>query len=599
MHNKYTFTINQKMILFVFIFFGIPFLLLGFYWYNTSTQIIENYVIRFSQQMIQQMNDHLDSYFKELEKETSPFLTSPLVKNFLNTDPNDIYDQYLWNRRINNELFLNLVSGRTDVTNLSIVAKNGTAVSSNQDASSISAYKKYANQSIKGKNFNIVGIRFLNSNPVLTITRNLIDPVTYKSVGMLIIDLNYRDLSKMIGQIKLGQSDQLWVTDSIGNIIYHPDQQSWGKPLADEFPDYPKLSGSGFYIDSSHGEKKLVLYDSFASTGWQLTDRIPLKELNGDLSRLNQLTFFIGILLFILAVIVIFSFSLSLTYPITILRRLMKRAELGDLEVRAPATHNHSEINGLYWSFNKMVSEIKRLLEVVQHAELKEKEMELKQMESKLLLLQSQINPHFMYNSLEVVNSYAIEAGIKPISKMVNAIAKLLRFNLGELKKPVSLAEEFEHLLTYLGIQKERYGNLTLDINVDDEVLRKVETVRLSLQPVVENAFKHGYEKHGLKSKYIGVSGRLEKNAYVLTIKDAGKGMETQTKEMLNTLFKGMTNHQIVSESRFLHGQSIGLWNVHSRLRLTFGEPFGLNICESDANGTVMDIMLPRGDIDV
>src|SRR5690606_36905962 len=112
--------------------------------------------------------------------------------------------------------------------------------------------------------------------------------------------------------------------------------------------------------------------------------------------------------------------------------------------------HPAVEISSLYRSYNSMVDEIRRLVEVVHRAELKEKELELRQMESRLMLMQSQINPHFLYNSLEVVNSYAIEAGVKEVSRMAVAIAKMFRYNMRDLKSQVPLSEEFEHLRTYL-----------------------------------------------------------------------------------------------------------------------------------------------------
>ena len=182
---------------------------------------------------------------------------------------------------------------------------------------------------------------------------------------------------------------------------------------------------------------------------------------------------------------------------------------------------------------------------------------------------------------------------------MVTSIAKLLRFNVGDLTKKISLDIEFEHMLLYLKILKERYEDLEFDIQVDENVLRQFETVRLVLQPIVENAFKHGYEKHKTNSKYIGISGRLEEQAYVLTIKDASKGMDVGIMHKLNDLFAQTTVNQIVLEDRTNDGKGTGLWNVHSRMRLMFGEPYGLNIRKSNSEGTEIEISFPRRDIDV
>jgi two-component system sensor histidine kinase YesM len=588
------------MIIFVLIFLFIPFLLSGIYWYKGSSRIIKDNVIGYTQRMASLTNSHLNDYFTQLDNITSPILTSPLVKGFLEADPNDNYSQYKWNQQIVAELFPYILRSRSDVVNMAIVSNNGTVISSYLSSSSLDAYQKYSNIQIEGENFNIAGIRMIgNSNiPVLTITRKLIDPYSLQTEGMLIIDLNYQKFAKLIENIKLGQSDLLVIVNESGNIVYHPDDTKWGKPIQEALPDYKVMKGNGWYINSAN-PKKLIVYNRLESVNWELTDEVPLNELYGSLNRINDLTLTIGILLIILALILMYAFTASMTHSISILRRLMKQAELGDLTHRAPQRHHTVEMTGLYHSFNKMVSELKRLMEVVHLTELKEKSMELKQLESRLMLLQFQINPHFLYNSLEVVNSYAIEAGNKPVSKMVTYIAKLLRFNVGDLSVKISLAKEFEHMLLYLMIQKERYGDLELDIQVDENSLQHVETVRLVLQPIVENAFKHGYEKHLNNSKYLGVSGRFEENAYVLTIKDKSQGMDANVMKALNEKFTQTSFKQMAAENRIIVGKGTGLWNVHSRLRLTFGDPYGLYIRKSDQDGSEIEISFPRRDSDV
>jgi two-component system sensor histidine kinase YesM len=591
-------SMHVKLAILVLGFVCIPFLVSGMIWYEKSTQSIENNAIHYSRQIVEQINDNLDSYFVELSTITSPVLTSPLVSQFLNSKNADTYDLYLMKRKIDNELFLNILSVRTDIINLSIVSDDGLIVSSYEDRGSLEAFSEYKGNRTTNrtfKNFNIEGVRKVNSTNVLTITRDLRDISKNKIRAMLIIDVNYKVIPRLLENVKLGNSDVIWAMDSENRIIYHQDEKLWGKYVNEAVPTYTGLQGeekNGYYIDQSSGKKKLVIYDDLKSTGWVIVDELPLEELIGSLMNLRYLTLGIGLVLVVLVLAAVGTFTLSLTRSLLLLQKLMRKAEDCNLDVRAPV-HNGKEIGSLFGSFNNMVSEIKRLIEVVHLAELKQKEMEIKQMESSLLIMQSQINPHFLYNTLEVVNSYAIEAGVRPISKMVTSIAKMFRYNVGNPQKTVTLLEEIEHMQTYLSIQKERYEGLKVEWDVDEGEAMQVSTVRLILQPLVENAFQHGYEDHDRKPEYLKISGCFtDDRAYVISLIDKGNGMTEETLNRLNRLFTEVTIQQMVREHQ-LQEKNLGMWNVHSRLRLTYGEPYGLYIRESGPNGTQMDITLP------
>jgi two-component system sensor histidine kinase YesM len=595
---------HVKLAILVLGFVCIPFLVSGAIWYERSTRIIENNAIHYSRQIVEQVNDNLDSYFVELDTITSPVLTSPLVSQFLSMKDADSYDMYVMKRRIENELFLNILSVRTDIINISIVTDDGLVVSSFEDRGSLEAYRTYKGKRSENrtfKNFNIEGVRSMSSSKVLTITRDMLDLSKNQYRAMLIIDLNYKVIPGMLQNVKLGESDLIWVMDAEGKLIYHPDEQLLGKPAGEVMPTFSETVGdrkNGYFIDRDSGGgfrmsggKRLVIYDDLNTTGWMIVDELPVKELIGSLINLRYLTLMIGVVLIVLVIAAVGTFTFSLTRSLLLLQKLMRKAEAGNLDVRAPE-HRGREIGSLYRSFNNMVAEIKRLIDVVHTAELKQKEMEIKQMESSLLIMQSQINPHFLYNTLEVVNSYAIEANVRPISKMVTSIAKMFRYNVGNPQKTVTLLEELQHIQTYLAIQKERYEGLVIEWDIDEAETMQVSTVRLIMQPLVENAFHHGYEDHGRKPGYLRITGGFNENRYVLSVIDKGDGMPPETMDRLNRLFTEVSVAQMVRQTS-LQEKNLGLWNVHSRLRLTFGERYGVYISESGPNGTQMDITLP------
>jgi two-component system sensor histidine kinase YesM len=240
-----------------------------------------------------------------------------------------------------------------------------------------------------------------------------------------------------------------------------------------------------------------------------------------------------------------------------------------------------------------MVGEIQRLIVEIQHSRQKEIEMELRQRESALLVMQSQINPHFLYNTLEIMNSYAIIEGVKPISRMATSLADIFRYSIGYPQQSVTLKEELRYISTYLEIQQERFKTLRVELNFQEEDLPGVLALRLMIQPLVENVFKHGYERHRVKPTYIGITGERSEDGYILRIEDEGKGMDNELKKEYNLAFNNEVNQR--SDSGVItngSSESIGLWNVHQRIRLSFGSPYGLYITKSNETGTVVEMKL-------
>ncbi|TNJ63728.1 HAMP domain-containing protein [Paenibacillus hemerocallicola] len=526
-----------------------------------------------------------------MQNATFPLAVHPLIQSFLKVDTMDPYDEYALTQRMSNEIFPNLLYGRSDLSGVSIVSASGKVATSFQKNVAIEGYELYRNVPFHDNNFRIMGIRWIDSTPVLSVARRFIDMSDYKTSGMLIIDLKYRAISDMLDNGTLSPTHFVWAMNAPGEIVYHPDAARWGTQAPKPFPTVLAGKQSGHFTDSSSGTDKLLVYDYSPVTDWTLLMEVPVEELTGDFSRLRQATVVIGLLLIGLAAATIGSFTVSITRSLLLLKKLLNRAEQGDLDVRAP-DGKAGEIGSLNRSFNTMVAELKRLIEVVHIAELKEKQLTIKHMEATLLALQTQITPHFLYNALEAVNSRAIEAEADDVSHMIASIAGMFRYSAGDPHKIVSLRDEMNHVALYLNIQQERYPYLRPDIRIREADLSAVDAVRLTVQPIVENAYSRGYEEHRLKPGYVGLFGERRDGLYVLTIVDKGKGMPPDTMQAYNRMFTTMTTEDIAKENRS-EGKSIGLWNVHTRLRLTFGEPYGLLIRRSDADGTEVEIKLP------
>ncbi len=221
-----------------------------------------------------------------------------------------------------------------------------------------------------------------------------------------------------------------------------------------------------------------------------------------DLFNLRNITiifvvFNIGISLFIIG-----GFSLYIINSLGYLQSKMNQVELGNLSIRTNECNN-DELGRLNKSFNKMVQEMERLVKVVHKSELKEKEMKLKEREARLQSMQFQINPHFLYNTLEIINSSAIVNGVNKISRMTTALADMFRYAVEGNMETVTLAEEIENVKKFIEIQQERYPYLKIECAFDNILHSDVKALRLTLQPIIENAFKNGYALHNKKNQNI------------------------------------------------------------------------------------------------
>lgn len=586
-------TINAKLVCIILFFLCVPLLAFGTLWYTSSTESIEKNAIGYSEQLVRQINEQLDSYFEDLQRVTYPLLLHPQIQTFMKLDPNDQYERFAISKKISDELFPTILFGRPDIYGVSIVTKGGTVASSYNAIAAQASYDLYKDALTGEQNYKITGLSVIDTTTVLTITRRFVDTLSYQSAGLLVLHLKMNEIIKICEKIKLGQSGFVWIMDQDGKVVYHPDKEKWGKAVNEQNIRLTQEEPSGNSVVTINGTKKLILTERSSLTKWTLISEVPLNELNGDLVRWRNVTVWVGLLLVSLALFLVGGFSVYLTQSLSHLRRLMRRAEEGDLNVRAPEKRN-DEIGGLNRSFNRMVGEIRRLIDEIQHSRQKEIEMELRQRESALLVMQSQINPHFLYNTLEIMNSYAIIEGVKPISRMATSLADIFRYSIGHPQQTVTLKDELRYISTYLEIQQERFKTLRVELKFHDEDHLNVLALRLMIQPLVENAFKHGYERHRIKPTYIGLTGERSEDGYLLRIIDQGKGMDNMLRNEYNQAFNNNDVNFRRDSAVITDGssESIGLWNVHQRIRLSFGSPFGLYIAKSDETGTVVELML-------
>jgi two-component system sensor histidine kinase YesM len=534
-------SIKQKLILFFLVFFCTPFLIISWIWYAKSTETIESNAIYYNQAYIGQLNGRFEEYFERMKVETQTLPGYSLIQEFVTVDPDNSYELFQLKERISRDLYPSIAYRNKELVGFFMYSVKGAMLG---DASVGEWSQPFRDSDDHEEGFKVVGIQQVRGVPVVLLNRNIYDTVTYKFAGSIVFAFSLEHILNLNDSTAFGKPRNIAIADETFRFLYHPAAGKWGALVPEAWTS--SMTGqNGYFVDRTAQGKQIVVYSESEFTGLTMISEVPLDELVGNFSQLRTATIVIGVVVLLLA---------SLT-------------------------------------FNKMLLEIKRLVEVIHTSRLKHKEMELRQREAMFQALQSQINPHFLYNSLEIINSYAILAKAKPISQMTVQLANMFRYSVSDPQSVVPLRDEIGHIRNYLRILEERYENLRVEIRLDEADLDQVALYRLTLQPIIENAIYHAYEKNGLHPGSLSVAGMRRESLFSLQVEDRGIGMDPQLMARYNDAFEAITEQEVPVSARPFPG--IGLWNVHSRLRLAFGSPYGLHIVRSGREGTLLEIRLP------
>jgi sensor histidine kinase YesM len=365
---------------------------------------------------------------------------------------------------------------------------------------------------------------------------------------------------------KMGER-ALGVADTIGRIAYFegsaPDEQL--------YEVLERSAGTGIVRLGS----KIFLLSSYVSEtfGWRIFSMTPVDKVIPSVARI--LTFVSGACVVVFLLLSFFSarIAVGITRPLKRLAEDMSKVRGGNFEVSA-RIESHDEIGQLSESFHDMLQRIKTLIEQVYLLDIKEKEAEL-------IALQNQIEPHFLHNTLESIRNMAVLNDDDETARIIAAFGKFLRFRIYGANKIVTLGEELEHAISYVELMQMKYAEkLIVAMSVPPHMLR-LPIVKLTLQPIVENAIRHGMTNR----LHIGITGTIDDNGFHLTVADDGRGIP---EEQLAAIRLGLGRDTENEMER-----QIGLRNVHTRTKLAFGADYGLEVESQEGAGTVVTVKLP------
>lgn len=405
---------------------------------------------------------------------------------------------------------------------------------------------------------------------VVSIAKSIYDPETNEFLGVISIDMKIEVLEEALKNLTLGKKGFVFIMDQYGEVVYSPTNEA-----------VYRIKPS--WIDNTSNTKTYMINDkaySIMTTNSSYTNwtTIGVFEQGFILPEVKDLIYIILIIACVMLIVVILSSTVlasTISQPIKELQQLMQKAENGDLTVRFEGG-NSDEVIKLGQNFNHMIFKIQELLKVVYLEQRNKRKAELN-------ILQQQIKPHFLYNTLDTIQWMAQEHGMNDIVKIVNALSSMFRISISRGKEFITMEEEIKHLESYLTIQKMRYEDkVSYTIKKDPELNRCI-VVKLILQPIVENAIYHGI-KQKLVNGHIWIDIRRDNDMIVITVADDGVGM---SEEQVTKLNMELENYD---RTKGTHGY--GIFNVNDRLRLFFGDDYKLRFIYFET-GAMVKVTLP------
>lgn len=396
-------------------------------------------------------------------------------------------------------------------------------------------------------------------------------------LGVLLVDMNYSSIEQLLNKANTDTSgDYVYLMAPDGEIIYHPKQNLIHMGLYQENNDKAAGYEDTTVEENFHGEKRLVTVKTISYTGWKLVSVVPMKTFSMNMINMRNLVVLLVALTVLAAVILNQMVSARISKPLRRLNDSVKEWEAGNME---PDIYvgGSMEVEHLGKTLRSTVAQIRQLMDdiVVEQEEKRKSELDA---------LQSQINPHFLYNTLDTMSGIANAQNCPMVSGMCRSLSAIFRYSLNMTDELSTLQNEMAHVRNYLYVMDVRNGStIAYDYQIDSDTLAD-QMPRICIQPVVENALTHGLRNVRRKDKKLLIRSEHVNENLVITIQDNGAGMDA---ESMNRLLDQNDMKRVES------GISIGILNVNARLKRLFGEKYGLHIESTAGEGTTVTITVP------
>ncbi|MBN3525540.1 sensor histidine kinase [Paenibacillus apiarius] len=564
-------SLQHKIFKFTVLLVCIPILLIGSISYWRSADILQQKVSVSDLNTVTQVGLNVQ-FMTDYVHDTSLFLIqSDEVRRFLlsNSGSNESLEREISSME---RFFLHLTNMKEFIHSIYLQGENGVTFSTHPEAVSLNGMMLEEVKRLRGKPMWF--IQKHNNYDTLSFVREIRDVNNVgRRLGMVQVNIDLNYVRQLLNQQRIGTRDSFYLLNEEGLVLTSTGNASNYSQLPTSFEFSDQAHGDhGYYTVAMDKERYLITYAGIAKTGWRIAHAVPLQEMLAENAVITKMMLIAMIASLVVCVVTAILFSKRIIRPIQHLRSLMLRMERGQFQGRVQVQSN-DEIAQLGRSFNRMNERLHELVNQVYEAELKKKEAELK-------AFQAQINPHFLYNTLDTIYWMSRMEKAYETAQLVEALSKLFRLSLNSGKELTTVNDEVNHLKNYMIIQQKRYEDMIdFHLETDNEDTLHGRTAKLILQPFVENAIVHGIEKLG-EPGCIRVDVFRREDTLIYRISDTGTGVDVAEMERL------------MQESG-ANNRGFAIKNVNDRIQLYFGDDYGVTFKNNEAGGTTVEIIQP------
>lgn len=573
-------SIQQQFVMTYLVIILVPLIALSLLSYQISAKAIMKEAENNNTFLLSAISGNLNSLFQEVKTKSH---TVSLLLTSGRFDP-DHFKQYFFGKLDSEDHYLSLRiydSNGNLLTTLSKYPERRFSYTSKADELWRASILKHP-WSQQGNDL-IINVHQPDTNGIYSFNSStaIIDPYKDQIIGYISFEQRLSAFSINFKEIEYRSGGIMQVIQPDGVLLYHTNNALIGEKADPRLLGQIGGQGAGTFTDDRNGRTILTTFNKIADGNLTVVGSVPLDVLTKDIRDLRDITFIVLLLAIVLVVLLSVLLSIFMAVPIKKLSHMMAVVEEGKFDVVAPIMNTNKELRQLSLSFRTMVERLNDLIQIQYKTELHRKDAELK-------ALVMQINPHFLYNTLEVINGIADYEEVYQISDMTQALSKMLRYNLDMNEDQVRVAEELENIRHYVLILKSRFEDqLEVEWDVDKEVAPYLIT-KMVLQPLLENAVKHGIEKKLGKGR-IRISAHKLDQEIQIQIADNGIGFDHETLEQ----FEQFTQRASDAFYEVTASKNLGLKNVYTRLRVFFGNPLQFHIDSVKGEGTTIVIRFP------
>ncbi|WP_240416204.1 cache domain-containing sensor histidine kinase [Paenibacillus periandrae] len=585
------YSLQRKLMLSYILVIVIPLVLTSFILYQRATHIVTDQTVKYNNKMLQLMNEKIDNLVTQIDR-ISYFVYLDDVQRLLNNIPKDPVDNASWqiDMKIKLNSWIGFLGFNGGVRGITLLDEQGVFFNSEntviqkgfstdrarwyQDAIEADGAKVLLGPKELGAYTIYPNLR--NGSLNFAIARKVYNLQKNDSLGVLVMGIEMYDMHAIMSELNLDNSTGLMIIDKSKEIIYSRGIESPELQLSRIITG---LSPGSSSIVQEGNHSYLVNIFTSTSTGWNYITLTSAEVLSSDAKKLSGFILLIGVFACIMAVLISFIFAKRIVTPLKRLKNSMKNIEKNNFHSNIQVT-GHDEVSQLTVSFNLMVSRIRELIHSVYQSEIQEKE-------AHIMALQSQINPHFLYNTLGTINAMAMLSDNEDISRMVVALGDMFKYAMKQNGGFATIREEMEHLENYITIQQCRYGDRIQFCMDVPEALKELSIIRLVLQPLVENAIRHGLDPLP-EGGTIWIHGEYVLETVRIHIRDNGRGIDPD--KLMAIQSKLLSRLQ---DGAHRSNESIGIYNVNERFKLYFGVEYGIYITSELGQGTTVSLVFP------